>query len=71
MFDINMYDLSDLPKLIMLPIVIEEPEWLAQKIINYLTIIISSILFPPARWDICLYIIGLCYDGLLYGVLFD
>ena len=47
MFDINMYDLSDLPNK-----VIGEPDWclMTQKIINSLTIIILSILFPLARW---------------------
>ena len=50
MFDINMYDLSDLPNL---PIVFGEPEWCltTQEIINYLTTIILSILFPLARWE--------------------
>ena len=46
MFDINMYDLSDLPNNVRY-IVIGEPEWclMAQKIINSLTTIILSIVF--------------------------
>ena len=51
MFDINMYDLSDLPKS-YLSIVFGELECclMAQKIINSLTTIILSILFPLTRW---------------------
>ena len=50
MFDINM--MICLIYQIRLPIVIGKPEWClrAQKIINSLTIIILSILFPLARW---------------------
>ena len=51
MFDINMYDLSDLPK--KLPIVIGESEWclMAHKIINSPPNIILSIFFHPALGD--------------------
>ena len=56
----NMYDLSDLP--LMLAIVNGEPVWclMTQKIINSLTTIIVSILFPLARFQ-CPTIISNCH----------
>ena len=52
MFDINMYDLSDLHTK-KLPIVIGEPEWclMVQQIIHSLTTIILPILFLLAVGD--------------------
>ena len=54
MFDIDMYDLSDIEiHQKRLPIVIGEPEWclMAQKVINSLTTMIMSILFSIAWWE--------------------